>query len=97
MTRPERDRTLTGPDLTVVPDDRPVVVGEAVDEPVDEPREYGVRVVWQSEDQRLEAAEFLLATRVQEQVRRRVARAAMDVRDHRAEELSTAIHQRPAD
>lgn len=51
----------------------------------------------QSPEQRLEAAEFLVATRVQEQIRRRVARAAMDVRDRKRDELTEAIHQPPAD
>jgi hypothetical protein len=52
--------------------------------------------VQQSEQERLQAAEFLVATRVQEQVRRRVARAAMDVRDRKRGELAEAIHQPPA-
>jgi hypothetical protein len=36
-----------------------------------EPEEYGVRVSWQSEAVRIEAAEFLIATRLQEDARRR--------------------------
>ena len=41
--------------------------------PYVEPEEYGVRVTWQSEAVRIEAAEFLVATRVQEASRRRLA------------------------
>jgi len=36
------------------------------------PEEFGLRIVWQSEDERIEAAEFLIATRLQEDVRRRL-------------------------
>ncbi len=50
-------------------------------EPVEEPRptaepdeEFGLRVEWQSEAVRLEAAEFLLATRSQQERRLRIAR-----------------------
>jgi hypothetical protein len=63
----------------------------------EEPEEFGLRVTWQSEDEQLEAAEFLVATRMQEQVRRRVARAAMDVREHAGDDLTTAIHEPPRD
>lgn len=34
-----------------------------------EPEEYGVRVSWQSEAERIEAAEFLVATRAQQESR----------------------------
>jgi hypothetical protein len=43
--------------------------------PYVEPEVYGVRSTWQSEAVRIEAAEFLVATRVQETSRRRLARA----------------------
>ncbi|MGZ4639423.1 MAG: hypothetical protein ACXV2J_10235, partial [Actinomycetes bacterium] len=61
------------------------------------PAVFGPRVVSQSEDERLEAADFLIATRAQEEVRRRVARAAMAVRDDGSVTLATAIHERPDD
>jgi hypothetical protein len=67
------------------------------DEPSDDVTERPTGAVQQSEQERLEAAEFLIATRVQEQVRRRVARAAMDVRDLKRDELTEAIHLPPAD
>jgi len=37
----------------------------------DEPEQYGLRVGWQSDEEKLEAAEFLLATRVQQDARLR--------------------------
>jgi hypothetical protein len=38
-------------------------------EPFEEPEAYGLRVNWQSEAVRIEAAEFLVATRVQHSAR----------------------------
>ena len=43
--------------------------------PYVEPDVYGLRSTWQSEAVRIEAAEFLVATRIQEASRRRLARA----------------------
>ena len=43
--------------------------------PYVEPEQYGLRSTWQSEAVRIEAAEFLVATRIQERSRRRLARA----------------------
>ena len=86
MARP----TEQAPEVRLVPDDP--------DDPApstDEHEEFGLRVAWQSEDERLAAAEFLVATRMQEQVRRRVARAAMNVREQTGDDLTTAIHERP--
>lgn len=37
------------------------------------PREYGLRVNWQSDEEKLEAAEFMVATRVQQDARIRAA------------------------
>jgi hypothetical protein len=85
MARHTRD---TAPEIKLVPDELSVV---------EETEEFGLRVSYQSEEERMEAAEFLVATRVQEQVRRRVARAAMDVRDSRRGALTEAIHERPPD
>ena len=42
------------------------------DEPA-EPEEYGLRVNWQSDEEKIEAAEFLVATRVQQDARIRAA------------------------
>ncbi len=39
----------------------------------DEPEEYGLRVNWQSDEEKIEAAEFLLATRVQQDTRIKAA------------------------
>jgi hypothetical protein len=46
-----------------------------------EPEIYGVRTSWQSEAVRIEAAEFLVATRVQESSRRRLARLTQRLRE----------------
>jgi hypothetical protein len=51
-----------------------------------EPELYGVRTSWQSEAVRIEAAEFLVATRVQESSRRRLARLTQRLRDQAAAE-----------
>lgn len=69
--------------LQVLHDPSPVDGGPAADRAA-EPQEYGVRVVWQSEAVKIEAAEFLVATRVQEASRRRLARAIARLRDSRA-------------
>jgi hypothetical protein len=41
---------------------------EQAQEP-EEPEEYGLRVAWQSEAVKIEAAEFLIATRIQQDAR----------------------------
>lgn len=45
------------------------------DEPAEpaEPEQYGLRVNWQSDEVKIEAAEFLVATRVQQDARIRAA------------------------
>ena len=53
--------------------------------PYVEPEEFGLRVSWQSEAVKIEAAEFMVATRVQESNRRRLARVAMRLRELRGE------------
>jgi hypothetical protein len=63
------------------PDNAPETEPTAAAERTDEPEEYGLRVVWQSEAVKIEAAEFLVATRVQEASRRRLARATARLRD----------------
>jgi hypothetical protein len=55
--------------------------------------EFGLRVNWQSEDERIEAAEFLLATRMQEDVRRRFARVTLTMREQNRERFSTFVQQ----
>jgi hypothetical protein len=59
--------------------------------------EFGLRVIWQSEDARIEAAEFLIATRLQEDVRRRVAKVALDLREQNREKFSTFVAQHTSD
>ena len=59
--------------------------------------QYGLRVVWQSEEERLEAAAFLIATRMQEDVRRRVAKVALDLREQNREKFSTYVAQHTGD
>ena len=50
------------------------------DTPYEEPDQFGLRISWQSEDERLEAAEFLLATRIQEDTRLRLNREIDELR-----------------
>jgi hypothetical protein len=57
--------------------------------------EYGLRVNWQSEDERIEAAEFLLATRMQEDVRRRVAKTTLTLREQNRERFFSTFVQPP--
>ena len=57
--------------------------------------EFGLRVNWQSEDERIEAAEFLLATRMQEDVRRRVAKVALTLREQNRERFFSTFAQPP--
>ncbi len=60
--------------------------------------EFGLRVNWQSEDERIEAAEFLLATRMQEDVRRRFARVTLTLREQNRERFfSTFVQRHPSD
>ncbi len=64
----------------------PAATGAASDEAAEnaesgEPMIYGVRTSWQSEAVRIEAAEFLVATRVQEDSRRRLARLVARLRE----------------
>ena len=65
----------------VVHHDVPATPPESTDLPYVEPEEYGLRVNWQSEAVRIEAAEFLVATRVQESSRRRLARVMARMRE----------------
>lgn len=43
--------------------------------------EFGLRVDWQSEAVRLEAAEFMVATRVEQERRLRIAKDLVQLRD----------------
>lgn len=70
---------LTPPPGPPGPDD--VSAGHAGDDDTEEPAMYGVRTSWQSEAVRIEAAEFLVATRVQEDSRRRLARLVARLRE----------------
>jgi hypothetical protein len=58
--------------------------------------EFGLRVIWQSEDERIEAAQFLIATRLQEDVRRRVLKHTLDLREQ-GKEKSTFVAQHTSD
>ena len=53
--------------------------------PYEEPDQFGLRISWQSEDERLEAAEFLLATRIQEDTRQRLNREIDELRQREAD------------
>jgi hypothetical protein len=59
--------------------------------------EFGLRVNWQSEEERIEAAEFLLATRMQEDVRRRTLRVTLALREQNREKFLTNVSQRNSD
>lgn len=52
---------------------------EAMPRADQDPEQFGLRVAWQSEEERLEAAEFLVATRAQHEARIR-AKHDIDVR-----------------
>ena len=54
-----------------------------------DPEEFGLRINWQSEAEQIEAAEFLIATRMQEDVRRRVAKQTLALRRENRESFST--------
>jgi hypothetical protein len=49
--------------------------------PYVEPEEYGLRVGWETEAVRLEAADFLMPSRVQQSSRRRLARVMARMRE----------------
>ena len=66
------------PELPVA--DAPATTGR--DEiPYVEPVEYGLRVGWENEAVRLEAADFLMPSRVQQSSRRRLARVMARMRE----------------
>jgi hypothetical protein len=59
--------------------------------------EFGLRVIWQSEDEQIEAAEFLIATRLQEDVRRRIAKETLSLREQSRETFSTFVQRHTSD
>jgi len=59
--------------------------------------EFGLRVIWQSEDEQIEAAAFLIATRMQEDVRRRIAKETLGLREQRLEDFSTFVQRHSSD
>ena len=59
--------------------------------------EFGLRVSWQSEDEQIEAAEFLIATRLQEDVRRRIAKETLILREQSREKFSTFVQRHSSD
>jgi hypothetical protein len=67
---------------------------ELVPDAPDDSEEFGLRSNWQSESERIEAAQFLIATRLQEDVRRRTARLAMALRKQNRANFTTMIRQR---
>ena len=64
--------------------------------PYEEPDQFGIRVTWQSEAERLEAAEFLVATRIQEDTRRRTSRELDELR-HLADTDADSQESRASD
>jgi hypothetical protein len=63
----------------------------------EDPEEFGLRVNWQSEAEQIEAAEFLIATRLQEDVRRRIAKQALTLRRQNRESFATGPRQHLGD
>ena len=59
--------------------------------------EFGLRIIFQSEDEQIEAAEFLIATRMQEDVRRRVAKETLILREQNREKFSTFVQRHTSD
>jgi hypothetical protein len=59
--------------------------------------EFGLRVIWQSEAEQIEAAEFLIATRMQEDVRRRIAKETLMLREQNRETFSTFVQRHTSD
>ena len=66
MATEHGDRDVREAPLSIVQDEPP----EASTQP-DEPEQFGLRVHWQSDEEKIEAAEFLLATRAQQDSRLR--------------------------
>lgn len=64
MSTEHGDRAVREAPLSLIPDEPA--------EPA-EPEQYGLRVNWQSDEVKIEAAEFLVATRVQQDARIRAA------------------------
>ncbi len=81
-----RDHTWNIADITghrsEAPDDN-ALKGAALSDKCEaaEPEDYGVRVDWQPEDVRIEAAEFLVATRTEHEARLR-ASSELEHRHH---------------
>jgi hypothetical protein len=63
--RPHGIEIIADPPDVEIATDAPTAPGCEAEEPA----EYGVRVVWQSEAEKIEAAEFLLATRAAQEAR----------------------------
>ena len=59
---------------------QPVLPVDEGETPYEEPDQFGLRISWQSDDERLEAAEFLVATRIQEDTRQRLKREIDELR-----------------
>jgi hypothetical protein len=59
--------------------------------------EFGLRVTWQSEAEQIEAAEFMIATRMQEDVRRRIAKETLMLREQSRETFSTFVQRHTSD
>lgn len=87
--RKDRLEVQQGSAPEVVHHDAPAAPADSTDLPYVEPEDYGLRVNWQSEAVRIEAAEFLVATRVQESSRRRLARVMARMRDQRRADRKT--------
>jgi len=67
MATEHGDRAVREAPLSLIPDE-PAEPAEPA-----EPEQYGLRVNWQSDEVKIEAAEFLVATRVQQDARIRAA------------------------
>lgn len=67
MVTAHGDRAVREAPLRIVHDETP-----EADQP-NQPEQYGLRVNWQSDEEKIEAAEFLVATRVQQDARIKAA------------------------
>ena len=73
----------------------PTHVDEGQDLPeYEDPDTFGVRVAWQSEEEKLEAAEFLVATRVQQDARIRARHEAEMLRHQHSDPADRTDEQR---
>jgi hypothetical protein len=90
-------KTTIGDLMTAGPAREATAEIELVPDAPEVSEEFGLRSRWQPEHERIEAAEFLIATRLQEHVRRRTARDMLALRKQNRERFTAMVRQRTAD